>query len=163
MPQCMSFLSSCPTFKTQLLAGQNTSSCSAWPGGVTWKPSLSPCHQLPGRHQNPPEMFPQTHRRSHQQCKPLILWARKLGCQQAQSASVGQRGRLITQWLSPIPCRPPGPQQAHSTGIPRSSTMLLAAGNLPDYGCRPWEADEPGVAVQGSLRLGLLGGHTDVQ
>lgn len=42
--------------------------------------------------------------------------------------------------------RPPGPGQALSTSIPRSTTTLLAARNLPDHGCKPWEVDEPGTA-----------------
>lgn len=42
--------------------------------------------------------------------------------------------------------RPPGPGQALSTIIPRSTTTLLAAGNLPDHGCKPWEVDDPGTA-----------------
>lgn len=32
--------------------------------------------------------------------------------------------------------------------------MLLAAGNLPDHGCKPWEVDEPGLALQGSPWVG---------
>lgn len=41
--------------------------------------------------------------------------------------------------------------------------MLLAAENLPDHGCKPWEVEKPGVALQAPSHLGLLGGHTDVQ
>lgn len=55
------------------------------------------------------------------------------------------------------------PRAGLGTSIPRSSTTLLAAGNPPDHECKPWEVDEPGMALQVSPHLGLLGGHTDVQ
>lgn len=52
-----------------------------------------------------------------------------------------QKAKLVTADL-----------QTLRTSIPRSTTTLLAPGNLPDHGCKPWEVDgtarlsPPGIA-----------------